>query len=147
MAIVVINKSGQEFADRFDGVDIDFPVGKKVLINEDAAFHIFGFGAADKVPFLSRLGWMKHSGELDYALNKLAQFTFQSFDPYAQLEDEVPSASDSEEATEEAEQQLSPVASGEVDEPVTDGTGDSTDSPQSAPATTSGSILSKLKGA
>ena len=140
MAIVVTNNSGAELTDRFNGVDLVFPVGKKVLLDADAARHIFGFGDGDKVPYLARLGWLRTNQDYDTAMARLAQFSFQSFDPYAQFDEAAPA--------DQSEQQLSPVASGTEAEAVSDGPATvSEPTPAAPPATDSGSILARLQGA
>lgn len=54
--LYVTNRNGQFYKDRFDGEDYEFPPGEKVLIEELAAAHIFGFGRADKTENLIRMG-------------------------------------------------------------------------------------------
>ena len=139
MAIVVVNKSDQEFADRFNGCDYVFPVGKKVLVDEEVARHIFGFGADDKTPYLARLGWIRSNGDYPAAMELLGKFSFSSFDPYAQLDEARPEGQQA--------QQLSPVAPGESGESDSDGPAEAdSPTPPPPPATTSGGIMSRLQG-
>lgn len=136
MAIVVVNKSGEPLNDRFNGIDIEFPVGKKVLIDEDAANHIFGFGDENKVPYLMRLGWLRKNTDYDAAMQRLGMFTFATFDPYAQLDEARPGG--------QTEQQLSPVAPSDTGEPSGEPVPDT--SPASGRAVTSSKIIDKLQG-
>ncbi len=133
MTIIVTNNSSTALSDRFNGVDITFPPGKRVLIDEDAAKHIFGFGVEDKTMHFARLGWLRSAGEMQAAMDRLAEFSFASFDPYAAFREEDDEG--------EPSQHLSPVAP--------DGAPISTDSdaPSPIPAKTSGSIMSRLLGA
>lgn len=136
MAIVVVNNTDTELSDRYNGVDIIFPVGKKVLIDEETGRHIFGFGDANKAPYLARLGWMRTSGDFDAGMARLAKFSFAPFDPYAQLDEARPA--------DQQEQQLSPVAP--EDTADSDSSGPEDVVPSTPPATTSKGILSKLQG-
>lgn len=45
------------FKDRYDGQDYEFPFNEKVLISEEAARHIFGWGLKDRTEALVRQGW------------------------------------------------------------------------------------------
>jgi hypothetical protein len=72
----VTNKSEIDLSDRFNGQDYSFPKGKTVSISEDAARHIFGFGDAEKVSYLVRLGWMKTNAEYDVAMRLMGGFVF-----------------------------------------------------------------------
>ena len=69
-----------KFADRYNGIEYRFPAGELVECPLDAARHIFGYGAPDKTPFLTRLGWARiSSGEKDSvasALKRLEKFQF-----------------------------------------------------------------------
>ena len=74
----VRNRNSFDLVDRYNGQDFVFPVGKTVALDMDAARHIFGFGADDKAPFLTRQGWMRHSGEYDSAMKILNGFSFDA---------------------------------------------------------------------
>jgi len=131
MTIIVTNNSSTELSDRFNGIDIVFPPGKRVLIDEDAAKHIFGFGADDKTMYLARLGWLRSANEKQAALDRLAEFSFASFDPYASFK---------EEGEGDSPQQLSPVA------PDTAAVSTEPEVVSTPHAKTSGSIMSTLLG-
>jgi hypothetical protein len=77
----VTNNSKHELEDGFDGKRITFPIGVPVEIAPVVCNHIFGYGDDNKVPYLQRLGWMKHSGEFDKALERLNSFSFSSSRP------------------------------------------------------------------
>ena len=144
MGIVVVNTSDAAFSDRFNGQDYEFPVGKKVLLPDEAAHHIFGLGESDKTATFARLGWIRTSGEYESAMQRLGKFQFSTFDPYAQLND-VPVAS--------SEHRLSPGADEEAAPALSDGKARAAESaPAARPsplpkATTSSGILAKLQGA
>ena len=138
MAIVVVNRTDSEFSDRFNGQDFVFPVGKKILVSEDAARHIFGLGEADKRPYFARLGWLRTQADLDAAEARLARFQFSAFDPYAQLNDDPEPGP--------TEQRLSPVADDEAAPPVSDGPGGAAAAASAAPVK-KGSVLGKLQDA
>lgn len=78
--IKVTNKNPFDFTDRYNGIDYRIPSGKTVALGEDAAAHFFGLGAADKIPYLVRQGWMSNSGQIDVAMSKLNNFAFDLTD-------------------------------------------------------------------
>jgi hypothetical protein len=59
MPVKVINHNSSRFIDRFDGKDYVFEPHDPVLMSDEAARHIFGYGDGDKAPYLSRIGKMK----------------------------------------------------------------------------------------
>ena len=74
--IFVRNNSGLDFADRYDGVDYDFPDGKLIGCPVEAATHIFGYGLEDKTANMIRLGWAANSGGIKQAFERLDKFEF-----------------------------------------------------------------------
>lgn len=76
----VTNKNTFDLSDRYNGQDFVFPAGATVALEESAARHIFGFGEADKVPFLARQGWSRTSGDIEAGMQKLNGFSFSSMD-------------------------------------------------------------------
>jgi hypothetical protein len=74
----VTNNNTFDLNDRYNGQDFSFPAGKTVALDLDAARHIFGFGEADKIPYLTRQGWMRTSGDLDTGMRILGGFVFDS---------------------------------------------------------------------
>lgn len=76
----VTNNNTFDLVDRYDGQDFTFPAGATVALGEDAARHIFGFGEADKIPYLARQGWVRNSGEIEAGMQKLNGFSFASYD-------------------------------------------------------------------
>ena len=61
--IFVTNRNEFMHSDRYDGTEYLFPPHQAVPISEEAAAHMFGFGAPDKGPVLARLGWSFHYDE------------------------------------------------------------------------------------
>jgi hypothetical protein len=106
----VKNRSDADLQDRFDGVDYLFEKGKSTLIDEQVATHIFGFGMENKIPYLTRLGWMRNNLEFEQGMERLALFTFSD-------EQDV----DPDEIQPQAEQGLAPLQSGAAEEIATDG--------------------------
>jgi len=76
----VTNNNTFDLVDRYDGQDFTFPAGATVALGEDAARHIFGFGEADKIPYLARQGWVRNSGEIEAGMQKLNGFSFASYE-------------------------------------------------------------------
>jgi hypothetical protein len=76
--LIVTNNNTFDLNDRYNGIDFSFPVGQRVAIDEVAARHIFGFGDADKTPYLVRQGWMRSTGEFESAMKALNGFSFES---------------------------------------------------------------------
>ncbi len=106
----VTNRNSFDLVDRFNGEDFTFPKGGSSIVSEDAARHIFGFGAPDKAPYLTRLGWMKNSLQYDEAMAMMAGFVFSDAnepDP---------------EELQQNEQGIAPLQLGADAEAVSDGT-------------------------
>jgi hypothetical protein len=76
----VQNNTGNDLTDRYNGTDYTFPAGASVALDENAAQHIFGFGDADKVPYLVRQGWMRTTGEYESAMRILSGFAFSAYE-------------------------------------------------------------------
>ena len=80
--IKVTNRHAVVYRDRFDGKDYTFMPNDAVIMTEDAAKHIFGYGEADKTPQLSRNGKMtttqlEGTGGLRDAMKWLERFEFR----------------------------------------------------------------------
>jgi hypothetical protein len=86
--VFVTNCSDTDLADRYSGVDYSFKKGVEVSISVDAATHIFGYGDTDKLPYAVRLGFVRHSSEVEIGLDRLAMFKIS---PTA-AQDRIPSA-------------------------------------------------------
>lgn len=69
--IFVTNRNDFYHVDHYDGQEYAFPKGERVLIPEDAAALMLGFGNPDKTDTLLRLGWTGDDG-----VKKLAGFVF-----------------------------------------------------------------------
>lgn len=83
MDVFVRNTSDTHHSDRFNGQDYEFPPGEKVLLTQDAARHMFGFGNPDKSEALIRQGWAnkidpvtKKWVENEEGIKMLAAFVF-----------------------------------------------------------------------
>ena len=80
--VKVTNRHPVRFRDRFNGSDYVFEPNEAVIMGEDAAKHIFGYGDPNKVPYLSRLGKMlstqvEGEGGLKDAMKWLGRFEFK----------------------------------------------------------------------
>lgn len=75
--LLIRNKNSFEHRDRFNGQEYVFPTGETVQVPEDAANHFFGYGDGNKIPYMTRAGWMRHSGDFDRAKQILNNFVFQ----------------------------------------------------------------------
>jgi hypothetical protein len=90
--VKVTNKHPTRFRDRFDGKDYVFEPNEAVLMGDDAAKHIFGYGDPNKVPYLSRIGKMtttavEGTGGLKDAMKWLERFEFR--EQVLKMEDKV----------------------------------------------------------
>jgi hypothetical protein len=82
MPVKVINHHNARFIDRYDGKDYVFEPNDPVLMTDEAARHIFGYGDNDKAPYLSRIGKMKTTaldgaGGFREAMKWLERFEFK----------------------------------------------------------------------
>lgn len=80
--VKVTNRHPTRFRDRYDGKDYAFEPNEAVIMSEEAARHIFGYGDPDKVPYLSRIGKMtttqvEGQGGLKDAMKWLERFEFK----------------------------------------------------------------------
>lgn len=90
--VKVINKHSVRFRDRFDGRDYVFEPNEAVIMGEDAAKHIFGYGDPNKMPYLSRIGKLtttqvEGSGGVKEAMKWLERFEFR--EQVLKMEDRV----------------------------------------------------------
>lgn len=76
MQIFVTNNNEFTHVDKFDGVEYIWESGQKLLIDEDAAAHMLGYGRPDKTENLIRLGWSNMLN--DEGVVRLSKFIFTS---------------------------------------------------------------------
>lgn len=81
-SIYILNKTDEEFRDRFDGEEYVFPPGKFVQVPIEAAKLIFGYSEPDKLRAIRRLGWAVTSTEMEKAQERLRGFQFHAEPPY-----------------------------------------------------------------
>lgn len=76
--LTVKNTNSFQFASRYNGIDMTFPINEKVMIDPEAARHIFGFGADDQARHDSivKHGWASTSNEMEDGRKVLAKFVF-----------------------------------------------------------------------
>jgi len=77
MNLRVTNRNSFTLKDRYDGIDYVFKPNESVVIEEEAARHIFGYGVEDKIPFMVRQGWCASSDKTEEGMNKLNKFRFE----------------------------------------------------------------------
>ena len=80
--VKITNHHNHRLVDRFDGKDYVFEPNEAVLMSDEAAKHIFGYGDPNKVPYLSRIGKMTTTqvdgeGGLKDAMKWLSRFEFK----------------------------------------------------------------------
>lgn len=107
--VKVTNKHPVRFRDRYDGRDYVFEPNEAVIMTEEAARHIFGYGDGNKVPYLSRIGKLttmqvEGAGGVKEAMKWLERFEFR--EQVLKMEDKViealPFAKDDEQEEEPA---------------------------------------------
>lgn len=74
MQIFVTNKNDFTHCDKFNGDEFIWEPGEKLLIDAEAASHMFGFGRADKTENLLRLGWVNLPN--NEGVDRLRKFVF-----------------------------------------------------------------------
>lgn len=79
--VYVTNNSDKPLKDGFSGVQYEFPVGETVEIPEEVATHIFGYGVEDKIPYLTRLGWLVSQNDLEAVLEKFSKWNLSTEKP------------------------------------------------------------------
>lgn len=79
--VYVTNNSDKKLESSYAYKQYVFPVGVSVELPVDAARHIFGYGANNKEPYLSYLGFIRLHSELEEGLERLAKFEITSEPP------------------------------------------------------------------
>jgi hypothetical protein len=79
--IFVTNKSDKELIDGYAGVKYTFTPHTTIEIPEDVAHHIFGYGEKNKLPYLTRLGWIKSNNDLESAMELLSKWELSNQKP------------------------------------------------------------------
>jgi hypothetical protein len=74
MNVYVTSRRDETFEDGYAGIRYAFVPGKTVEIPVEAARHIFGYGDADKEPYLARLGWIRTKNDLPEGVKLLNLF-------------------------------------------------------------------------
>ena len=88
MEVYVTNCSDTDLADRHAGVDYKFKKGVPTSVPIEAARHIFGYQEEDRLSHAVRLGFVKHSTEVEIGLERLAMFRIGQHS----AQDRIPSA-------------------------------------------------------
>jgi len=84
------NGNDFDFVARYDGREYTFPAGKTRACDDDAAHHIFGLGADNKMAVLTRHGWVKPMEAVSIGMAVLNKFSFELIQPKL----DVPMATD-----------------------------------------------------
>ena len=61
--------------------DCAFGKGQTVEVPLEVAKHVFGYGDANKEPYLARLGWIKTANDLDDGLDRMTKWQFTDQPP------------------------------------------------------------------
>jgi len=81
----IVNKNGEDYADRFDGEDYYFAAGEPVEVPVEGAQLMFGYGEDNKTSTLMRAGKAATANDLKSGLVWLANFVFSNAKPTEQL--------------------------------------------------------------
>lgn len=76
----ITNGNKFDFSAAYNGQTYDFPQGRTVACEEEAAAHIFGLDQRDKTGIMSRHGWITITGPKTDGLAILARFSFEAID-------------------------------------------------------------------
>jgi len=77
----VSNSTKEVFEDMWHGDKYTFPPGKAVMVPVEVARHVFGYGLANRVPVLARLGWAVTSNDIPKGLERLNRFVISDEEP------------------------------------------------------------------
>jgi hypothetical protein len=77
----VSNSTKEVFEDMWHGDKYTFPPGKAVMVPLEVARHVFGYGLANRVPVLARLGWAVTSNDIPKGLERLNRFVISDEEP------------------------------------------------------------------
>ena len=81
MDIYVTNHSDKKLKDGYAGVFYEFKKGETVVIPENVAKHIFGYGDPEKEMYLARLGWITSRNDLEDGIAILDQWEISTEPP------------------------------------------------------------------
>jgi hypothetical protein len=70
-----------DFTSEFCNVEYSFKQGETTALPMNAARHIFGYGDDNKMPYLTRLGWVRLNTEYNKGLERLAKIQFSAEPP------------------------------------------------------------------
>lgn len=76
----ITNNNTFDLIDRYDGEDYTFPAGKTVRCPLVVAKHFFGIGDPNKMPYLARQGWARHSQDFEAGMQIMDNFAFEEID-------------------------------------------------------------------
>ena len=76
--LYITNGTEQSFSAEFCNVTYEFKAGQSIGIPVAAARHIFGYEDANKMPYLTRLGWVRLNTEYKQGLEKLGKITIST---------------------------------------------------------------------
>lgn len=82
----VINKTNDILIDGWDGKKYEFLPRKPVEVPLIVAQHVFGYGLANKMEALVRLGWIKTANDKPESLARLEQFEISQTRPQGHRE-------------------------------------------------------------
>jgi hypothetical protein len=86
ITVWVINKTNDILIDGWDGKKYEFLPRKPVEVPFIVAQHVFGYGLADKMEALVRLGWIKTANDKPESLARLEQFEISQTRPQGHRE-------------------------------------------------------------
>jgi hypothetical protein len=81
MNIFVTNYSDKVLKDGYAGKFYTFGKGETVEVPIEVAKHVFGYGDANKEPYLARLGWIRTANDLDEGLERMSKWKFADQPP------------------------------------------------------------------
>jgi hypothetical protein len=80
-SVWVTNTTDEALEDGWAGNRYRFSPNQSLEVPHEAAQHIFGWEIEDKVPFLSRLGWVKTSNDVPNGMKRLDAFKISAEPP------------------------------------------------------------------
>lgn len=79
--VYVTNHDEPDFTSEFCNVEYRFKKGETTALPMKAASHIFGYGDDNKMPYLTRLGWVRLNTEYEKGLERLAKIELSAEPP------------------------------------------------------------------
>jgi hypothetical protein len=79
--LYVTNKTDKTLILQYEFKELKFPSNETIVVSEDCARHIFGYGVSNKEPYMVSLGFIKTTNDIPDGLKILEKFEISQEQP------------------------------------------------------------------